>query len=49
MKSLGEEISDDDVNEMIKEADPDKRGRVTYNVRQIVAQVLKYKFLYGIR
>ena len=32
MISIGEDLSDDDVNEMIKEADPNKRGRVTYNV-----------------
>jgi Ca2+-binding EF-hand superfamily protein len=32
MCSIGEEISDEDVKEMICEADPRKEGRVSYKV-----------------
>lgn len=35
MVSIGEELSDDDIKEMIGEADPTKKGRVTYDVRKL--------------
>lgn len=49
MTSLDEEINDEEIDEMMREADSANKGSVSYNVRKILLKIHKNNLTFSAR